>query len=166
MADSARVWPAMLRDAPWITGERARAYAFGLIGAYLTLAIIGVIQGIWLIRQDGDFVEGDFIAYWSAGRMAMEGRAAAAYDWAAHHAVQVAAVGHEFEGFFAWHNPPGFFFAAVPLALLPYSPAWLFFVTVTGALYVAGFVRVLPGMLEPHGGLDGFFIARLVAPSN
>ena len=28
----------------------------------------------------------------------------------------------------------------------------------------AGFVRVLPGLLEPQGGLDGFFIARLVAP--
>jgi len=30
----------------------------------------------------------------------------------------------------------------------------------------AGFVRVLPGLLEAQGGLDGFFIARLVAPSN
>ncbi len=28
----------------------------------------------------------------------------------------------------------------------------------------AGFVRILPGMLEEEGGLDGFFIARLVAP--
>ena len=73
MSDSARNWPAMLRDAPWIAGHRARAYAFGLIGAYLTLASIGVMQGIWLVRQDGDFVEGDFIAYWSAGRMAMQG---------------------------------------------------------------------------------------------
>ena len=28
-----------------------------------------------------------------------------------------------------------------------------------------GFVRVLPGLLEAEGGLDGFFIARLVAPA-
>ncbi len=158
MADSARVWPAMLRDAPWITGERARAYAFGLIGAYLTLAIIGVLQGIWLIQQDGDFVEGDFIAFWSAGRMAMNGQAAAAYDWAAHHAVQVVAVGHEFEGFFAWHNPPGFFFLAVPFALPPYVPAWLLFVAVTGALYVVGFVRVLP--------VRGAWMLALAAPAS
>nr|WP_294167957.1 RsmB/NOP family class I SAM-dependent RNA methyltransferase [uncultured Sphingomonas sp.] len=27
-----------------------------------------------------------------------------------------------------------------------------------------GWVRVLPGMLEEHGGVDGFFIARLVRP--
>jgi 16S rRNA (cytosine967-C5)-methyltransferase len=27
-----------------------------------------------------------------------------------------------------------------------------------------GWVRVLPGMLEEYGGLDGFFIARLVRP--
>jgi 16S rRNA (cytosine967-C5)-methyltransferase len=27
-----------------------------------------------------------------------------------------------------------------------------------------GWVRILPGMLEEHGGLDGFFIARLVRP--
>ena len=25
-----------------------------------------------------------------------------------------------------------------------------------------GFVRILPGLLEDEGGLDGFFIARLV----
>ena len=25
-----------------------------------------------------------------------------------------------------------------------------------------GWVRILPGLLEPHGGLDGFFVARLV----
>ena len=25
-----------------------------------------------------------------------------------------------------------------------------------------GFIRILPGLLEPEGGLDGFFIARLV----
>ncbi len=25
-----------------------------------------------------------------------------------------------------------------------------------------GFLRILPGLLEPEGGLDGFFIARLV----
>jgi 16S rRNA (cytosine967-C5)-methyltransferase len=29
----------------------------------------------------------------------------------------------------------------------------------------AGFVRILPGLLEAEGGLDGFFIARLVAPA-
>jgi 16S rRNA (cytosine967-C5)-methyltransferase len=29
-----------------------------------------------------------------------------------------------------------------------------------------GWVRVLPGMLEAEGGLDGFFVARLAAPSD
>ncbi|MEO7786529.1 MAG: RsmB/NOP family class I SAM-dependent RNA methyltransferase [Sphingomicrobium sp.] len=29
----------------------------------------------------------------------------------------------------------------------------------------AGFVRILPGLLEAEGGLDGFFIARLVGPA-
>jgi len=24
-----------------------------------------------------------------------------------------------------------------------------------------GWIRILPGMLEPEGGLDGFFVARL-----
>ena len=36
------------------------------------------------------------------------------------------------------------------------------FVVPTGA----GFVRVVPGLLEAQGGLDGFFIARLVAPGS
>ena len=29
----------------------------------------------------------------------------------------------------------------------------------------AGYVRILPGLIEEQGGLDGFFIARLVAPA-
>ena len=29
----------------------------------------------------------------------------------------------------------------------------------------AGYVRILPGLIEQQGGLDGFFIARLVAPA-
>ena len=28
-----------------------------------------------------------------------------------------------------------------------------------------GWVRILPGMLAEAGGLDGFFVARLVAPA-
>lgn len=133
-----------LRDAGWMTGERVRAYAGAALIAGIAWAIVSIVQGNWLIRADGGLVEGDFIAPWSAGRMALEGRAAAAYDWHLHHAAQVAAIGREFEGFFAWHNPPTVYFLAVPFAPLPYIPAWLLFGATTAAFFVATFRRVLP----------------------
>ena len=135
---------AALREARWILGHRVRPYAVAAAGAYLAWLVIGAVQGYWLYQNDGAPVPADFIAYWSAARMALEGRAAEAYQWLPHHAVQVAAIGRVFEGFFAWHNPPHFLLLLVPFALPPYVPAWLLFNAVTAALFVWGFSRVLP----------------------
>ena len=147
-----------LREGGWIVGHRVRPYAIGAICAYLAWATIGVIKGYWLYQSDGTPVPADFIAYWSAVRMAMQGQAALAYDWAAHHAVQVAAIGQEFQGFFAWHNPPHFLLLLLPFAPLPYVPAWLLFNLVTALLFLAVFARVLP--------VRGAWIVALGAPAS
>jgi 16S rRNA (cytosine967-C5)-methyltransferase len=53
----------------------------------------------------------------------------------------------------------GFLAGNSPFVVDPSHPGELpDFVTPTAE----GFVRILPGLLEPEGGLDGFFIARLV----
>jgi hypothetical protein len=58
--------------------------------------------------------------YGAAGRLVLDGHAAAAYDWTLHREVEVNAVGHEFEGYYGWHYPPTFLFVAAALASLPY----------------------------------------------
>ena len=163
MADSA-TWTAVarrgiaaLRDADWIAGHRVRAYALGAVLAYLAWAVIGVVRGFWLYQTDGLPVPGDFIAFWSAARMAAAGNAAAAYDWAAHHAVQVAAIGQDFEGFFAWHNPPHFLLVLLPFAAMPYVPAWLVFNLVSAGLFLLVFRQVLP--------VSGAWLVALGAPA-
>lgn len=133
-----------LRDARWIVGHRLRPYAVAAIGAYCAWAVLGVSQGFWMFGREWRPLPVDFIAFWSAARMAMAGHAAAAYDWAAHHAVQVTAIGQEFRGVFAWHNPPHALFVFLPFGALPYVPAWLLFSLLSLLAFLVVFARVLP----------------------
>jgi hypothetical protein len=73
----------------------------------------------WLGRPLGT----DFSNVWTAGRMALDGRAALAWDWHAHHAAQQAAHGRADVPFYGWHYPPPFLLVAALLATLPYLPA-------------------------------------------
>jgi hypothetical protein len=51
------------------------------------------------------------------------------------HAAQVAAIGHDFKGYFDWAYPPPFFFVAAALARLTYASAFLTWITLTFAIY-------------------------------
>lgn len=133
-----------LSAALWIDGPRVRMYALGAIILYFSLATIAVVRGGWLYEADGTPTPVDFIAFWSAARMAIEGLAPAAYDWAAHKAYQVAAIGRAFEGTFGWHNPPHLLFVLLPFALLGYVPAWMTFNAVSAFLFALAFRQVLP----------------------
>ena len=46
---------------------------------------------------------------------------AQAYDWDIQKQVEVAKLGKDFVGYFAWHYPPPFLFVASLLAQLPYT---------------------------------------------
>ena len=74
----------------------------------------------------------------------LEGNPAAAYDWPAHKAMEVAAVGHPFDGYFGWHYPPTFLFAAATLALMPYAAAYAGWLVFTFPAYLAA-VRAIIG---------------------
>ena len=54
-----------------------------------------------------------------------QGQPAAAYDWTVHREVEVAAIEHDFDGYYGWHYPPTFLFVAAALATLPYLAALL-----------------------------------------
>ncbi|HTH18333.1 MAG TPA: glycosyltransferase family 87 protein [Magnetospirillum sp.] len=110
--------------ARWCTPERLAGYSGLVLFGYVLLLAVCYRQGIWFVGSDGPHAT-DFVNVWAAGRLALSGNPAAIYDWAVHRQAELAAVGHDFEGYFGWHYPPMLLMAAVPLSTLPYVAAWL-----------------------------------------
>jgi hypothetical protein len=129
----------------------------------------------WIYDSNGLGIPIDFVNVWSAGRLALEGHAAQAYDWAIQKQVQVAVLGQSYEGNFAWHYPPPFLFVASFLAQFPYAVAFIGWALVSlipylvtmraivgrpfGWLLAAAFPVVLTNTLV---GQNGFLTASLI----
>jgi arabinofuranan 3-O-arabinosyltransferase len=150
--------------------------------AGLALLLAGLVflagacfQGFFIADKSGHGIANDFVNVWAAGRLVLDGHAAQAYDWTIHRQVQEAAVGHAFEGAYRWHYPPPFLFAAALAAVLPFIPAGLAWLGVTGALYAAAirgivgdrvgwlFALGFPGALwNITAGQNGFLTTALI----
>lgn len=86
---------------------------------------------------------GDFVAFWAAGRLALDGRAAEAFDHPVFFAAQDAAIQGN-HAHFLWNYPPSYQLWMAPLALLDPIPACLLWWGVTIPLYLAALFAVLP----------------------
>src|SRR6476619_2556302 len=148
---------------------------FALIVVNAVYLAASYVEGSWLIAPNGGGIESDFVNVWAAGRLALAGHAAAAYDWPTHKLMEEIAVGHAFDGYFGWHYPPTFLFVAVVLSLLPYAGAYELWAFATfpgyliairaiigdrvGYLLAAAFPAVLPNFIV---GQNGFLTASLI----
>jgi arabinofuranan 3-O-arabinosyltransferase len=145
----------------------ALGYLIVLGGSYL--------QGHFLTGPQGRPIANDFVNVWAAGRLALDGTAPAAYDWALHRAAEVRAVGYDFDGYYGWHYPPPAFFFAAALATLPYLVAAVIWLLTTLAAYsaaIAGILGLRTGILFALGfpaaiwnvtaGQNGFLTAALI----
>ena len=134
-----------LRSGDWLTADRVRAA--GTVS--LALACLSVLY--LLVTAHGTLdawgrpLGTDFSDVWTAGQMALDGRAAAAWDWAQHYQVQQAAHGDPHVPFYGWHYPPPFLLLASLLAMLPYLAALVVWqaASLWGALKVCR--TILPG---------------------
>ena len=99
---------------------------FGLVVAYAALLLSTFFMGIWLVDSQGQAVATDFIAFWAAGKLALQGHAVDAYNWAIHKDVATQEAGTAFTGLFTWQYPPTFLLVTPLLALMPYPVALLF----------------------------------------
>jgi hypothetical protein len=79
----------------------------------------------WIWDANGQGIPTDFVNVWAAGRLVLDGHPAQAYDWVIQKRVEVALLGQDFVGYFAWHYPPPFLFVASLLAQFPYSAAFI-----------------------------------------
>jgi glycosyl transferase family 87 len=129
----------------WLNAERVRVYS------WMIVAIFAVVFIVWVGLSLPDFVDPrgkpigcDFMEFWSAARLALEGRPEAAFDGAAITAVQHAAVPFLPNIWLPWHYPPTFLLVVVPLGLLPYPAALAAFALSTAVLWAALVPHILP----------------------
>jgi hypothetical protein len=82
----------------------------------------------------------DYLSLWSAGSLAAEWRAAAAYDWTAHAARMGDAMGHPPQSQLQFSYPPSALLAFAPLSRLPFAPSFILFgvLTLIPFAYLAG----------------------------
>ncbi len=126
-----------------------RAPAFGLICFGLLIANLGYVAALlldkeWIVDAGGRPFHTDFTSVYAAGRLALAGHAAAAYDWQLHYAAENAVAAHPYTAYLGWHYPPPFLMIAALLATLPYALAFLIWIAATLPLYLAA-IRAVVG---------------------
>jgi hypothetical protein len=130
---------------PYITRARVRLTAILVLAAtviglfYLFATAHGTVDSL------GRPLGTDFSNVWTAGQMADHGRAAAAWDWPTHYAVQKQVHHDPAIPFYGWHYPPPFLIIATLLAQFPYVAALLIWQGLTLMLALALVRRILPG---------------------
>ena len=142
---------SLLRDAPWLTERRVRAYAAILI-AFDLFAIAWALTGSGINDPSGKPIGTDFVSFWTVSAALHHGEAAAIYQ-----PLHLAALEQPLTGrgdlFYAWAYPPIALLLVAPLALLPYLwslAAWLLFGL---GVYLQALWRILPRGLALAAGL-------------
>jgi hypothetical protein len=133
-----------LASGDWLTRARVRRVALLCLVASAATILWLFLGGEATLDALGRPIGSDFSNVWTAGRMALDGRAAEAWDWAAHHAVQQQAHGRPDVPFYGWHYPPPFLLIASALATLPYLPALIVWQLATLIPFLALARRLVP----------------------
>ncbi|MCO5398528.1 glycosyltransferase family 87 protein [Ralstonia soli] len=130
----------------WLNRERLRVYSA------TALACSALYFAIWSVRACVLKVPGvippggDFVVFWSAAQMILQGHPLAAYDVAALHALELATVpGIAATQFILpWLYPPTFLPFVLPFGLLPYWLAVPIFLGISVASYLWVVKRIVP----------------------
>lgn len=152
---------------------RLLAYGYTLAVVYATLFIYLYKSGFWLLDGNGLPVYHDFNRFWVAGLHALYGESASLF------APQVVAEVEKYSGPYAIISyPPIFSLILVPLAMLPFVPAFLIWESATLIGCIAIVYRIV--MRQPAialmlaspftfcnflGGQNGFLTGSLIGAS-
>jgi hypothetical protein len=144
--------PSILRDAHWLTADRANAVCRVLLACWVALAA----SIPWAAPRMS--VAHDFAAFWTAGRLALHGHAAAAYG-----APERAALGSLLGpgAYAAFFYPPPALLLWAPFALLPFAAAASLWVATTAAAYVVALRALLPAALVPALAFPSVLVCAL-----
>lgn len=133
-----------LRTGKWLTIERFRLYSLILAGLSVFVLLAWLIFSTNGVDPYGRPIGTDFSNVYAAGRMVLNGEAAAAYDPASHFAVQQEVFARNDIPFYGWHYPPPFLGVAAILASLPYGWALLAWMGLTFPLYLLAIRPIIP----------------------
>jgi arabinofuranan 3-O-arabinosyltransferase len=98
---------------------------------------IAYLSHWWIYDPAGLGTPTDFVNVWAAGKLVLDGHPALAYDWNVQKQVEVALLGQDFIGYFAWHYPPPFLFVAALLAQFSYTVAFIGWMAISIVPYLA-----------------------------
>ncbi len=113
----------------WLNARRLRVYPWIFLSVFLLVSVYWLLASRNGLDPLGKPLGADFITYWAASWLGLYGDAVDAYELLRIHAVeQMVAPGAPL---FAWLYPPTYLLMILPLALLPYTAAWLAFMTAT-----------------------------------
>jgi hypothetical protein len=165
--------PGQATTAPRSNGLFLICFALCVANAGFLAALI--LDHAWIVDAAGKPFHTDFTSVYAAGKLALDGHAAAAYDWTLHYAAENAVVPHDYAAYLGWHYPPPFLMIAALLATLPYAVAFFAWIAVTLPLYLASmravvgdkigwliggaFPCLLPNVVP---GQNGLFTAALI----
>jgi hypothetical protein len=143
--------------------ERLRLLAMAVSLCFLFLVVTALVT---ILR---DPYQMDFISYWAAGRLGLEGHAPLAYDFNAHRAVELQAT---MVAGIPFGYPPAFLLVAAPFALFSYPSAAVAWVLLSWAAYAVAVrlwapraywlaMAMPPLLINAITGQAGFLIAAL-----
>ena len=124
---------AVLREADWLDGPRAKAYVRILAGVMAVSVVGWVAFSHRGLDPTGNPLGTDFLSFWAASKLALTGQPASVYQPAVHAAAQRAAFGGADVGYAAFFYPPVFLLICLPLAVLPYLASLGAWLALTGA---------------------------------
>jgi hypothetical protein len=125
---SASALVSAVRDADWLTSARVKAYIYLLGGVTLAVALVWIGLSRHGLDLLGKPLGADFPSFWAASRLALQGRPAQVYSFAAHAAAERGAFGGVNVPYSAFFYPPTYLLICLPLGVLPYLgalAAWL-----------------------------------------
>lgn len=130
--------------------ERLRVYPRIIIALYLLIGGWWILSGPGLLDRAGNPVGGDFVTFWSAGSLLLEGQPEAAWDLELIHAAESAALGVELssDAAYGWFYPPPAILGAGLLALVPYALSLTLWLGLSTLLYVLVCRAIRPDSLS------------------
>ncbi|HYS64649.1 MAG TPA: glycosyltransferase family 87 protein [Paraburkholderia sp.] len=127
----------------WLTRERMVLYSCAM------LALCVVVLAAWAWTSRGFTATEvtrpgvDFLVFWTASHMMLNGTPAAVYDYSIFGRAETALFGTSVNhGFLPWLYPPTLLLLITPLSLLPYPVSYLLFMSVCAWLFAAGTLGV------------------------
>jgi alpha-1,2-mannosyltransferase len=132
----------------------------GALFALVAFLSFCVMWTQWQAAAPGiSLVSGDFVSFWTAGQLALQGRAADAYSEVSLFFQQVALHKDPDDwAYLAFFYPPYFLLLCVAFALLPYFPALCLWLVATCAGYAAALRAMVPKGLRERESVWMLFL--------